>query len=49
MTRIVIALDKFKVSLPAVEVARAVRGGLLTYRSDRTSCACQSPAAATAP
>lgn len=34
MTRIVIAPDKFKGSLPAAEVAQAVRRGLLTYRSD---------------
>lgn len=34
MTRIVIAPDKFKGSLPAAEVAQAVRRGLLSYRSD---------------
>ncbi|MEP7191908.1 MAG: glycerate kinase [Actinomycetota bacterium] len=34
MTRIVIAPDKFKGSLPAADVAQAVRRGLLTYRSD---------------
>ena len=34
MTRILIAPDKFKGSLPAAVVAQAVRRGLLTYRSD---------------